>query len=99
MTPITRLPIHLESPASYDPRDWYKHAISLCDKQYDISGVVVLGPIPERPFDGNVLVINVVLPPLFLKFLANKLRKEARLHLTPVACSQLWHYQRQLLRS
>lgn len=85
-----RLPQHLETPASRDPRDWYKHSITLGDMQYDIGGVVVLGPIPDRlPSQEEVLVINVPLPRLFLQYLSRKMRGEARLHLTAVALKEL----------
>ena len=87
---VTRLPIDLEKPASNDPRDWYKHAISLADLQYQHGGVVVLGPVPKRLPKGEVLVVNVKLPRLFLKYLSEKMRKGARLHMTWVACEGLW---------
>tara|TARA_E500000331_G_scaffold118523_1_gene115729 strand:+ start:191 stop:496 length:306 start_codon:yes stop_codon:yes gene_type:complete len=87
---VTRLPEHLETPASNDKRDWYKHAISLCDLQYQHGGVCVLGPIPKRLPRGEVLVVNVRLPPLFLRYLSQKMRKGARLHMTWTACQNLW---------
>jgi len=87
---MTRLPRYLETPASQDKRDWYKHAISLADLQYHHRGVVVLGPIPNRLPQGNVLVVNVELPRLFLKYLSEKLRGGARLHLTWKASRCLW---------
>ena len=86
----TRLPKYLEEPASSDPRDWFKHAISLCDKQHSIGGVCVLGPIPKRLPKGEVLVVNVRLPPLFLRYLSEKMRKGARLHMTWRACQALF---------
>ena len=86
----TRLPQYLEKPASQDPRDWYKHAISLADLQYQHGGVVVLGPIPKRLPKGEVLVVNVRLPPLFLRYLSQKMRGKARLHLMWVAARELW---------
>jgi hypothetical protein len=87
--PATRFPEYLEKPASGDPRDWFKHAINLADLHYHHGGVCVLGPIPKRLPRGNVLVVNVRLPPLFVKYLSEQMRKGARLHLTWVACSQL----------
>ena len=89
MPTVTRLPQHLETPASQDPRDWYKHAISLCDDQYNIGGVVVLGPIPDRLPAEEVLVVNVKLPHLFLQYLSQKMRRGARLYLTAVAVKEL----------
>ena len=86
----TRLPQYLETPASQDKRDWYKHAINIVDMQRSIGGIVVLGPIPDRLPAGEVLVVNVKLPRLFLRYLSTEMRGRGRLHLTWVAAKELW---------
>lgn len=83
---VNRFPTDMETPASANPRDWLKHAICLADRHYYRGeDIMVLGPVPARLPKGNALVVNVPLPRLFLKFLAEELKGGAKLYLTASA--------------